>query len=178
MQEQYWLSFERIFKEYQHKGIDLLKEISDLCTDPIYPETFHHVLQDGFVLLRALQDMLEKKIPRYEQESIHPDQHCAVPLFAFVVYESMKEYFHSGKELQQLPEELTFRTLLGVYIRSLYPADSMLPIGSNYDDFPFVVFRSMNLGEARKKMFTGKYLFMSQEMNIINMLLSSDEERL
>ncbi len=174
MQEQYWLSFEQILKEYRNQGIDLLKEMSDLRRDPTYPETFHHALNDGLVLLQALQDMLENKIPRYEQESTHPDQHCAVPLPAFVIYELMKEFFHSGKELQELPEGMTFRALLEVYIRSLYPSDSMLPIGNNYEDFPFVVFRSLNLGEARNKMFTGKYLFMSQEMNIINMLFSSE----
>jgi hypothetical protein len=175
MQEKYWLSFEQILKEYRSQGIDLLKEMSDLSRDPTYPGTFHHVLNDGLVLLQALQDMLENKIPRYEQESTHPDQHCAVPLPAFVTYESMKEFFHSRKELQGLSEEVTFRALLEVYTRSLYPSDSMLPIGNNYDDFPFLVFRSLNLGEARNKMFTGKYLFMSQEMNIINMLLSSEE---
>jgi hypothetical protein len=176
MQEQYWLGFEQILKEYRGKGIDLLKEMSDLRRDPTYPETFHHALNDGLVLLQALQDMLENKIPRYEQESTYPDQHCAVLLPAFVIYEAMRDFFRSGKELQELPEGMSFRALLGVSIRSLYPSDSMLPIGSNYDDFPFVVFRSQNLGEARNKMFTGKYLFMSQEMNIINMLLSSDEE--
>lgn len=175
MQEKYWLSFEQILKEYRHKEIDLLKEMSDLRRDPTYPETFHHALNDGLVLLQALQDMLENKIPRYEQESTHPDQHCAIPLATLVIYESMRAFFRSGKELQELPEGMSFRALLGVYIRSLYPSDSTLPIGDNYDDFPFVIFRSQNLGEARNKMFTGKYLFMSQEMNIINMLLSSDE---
>jgi len=38
-----------------------------------------------------------------------------------------------------------------------------------------VVFRCLNLAEARRKMFTDKYLFMSHEFNILNMLLSSKE---
>jgi hypothetical protein len=35
--------------------------------------------------------------------------------------------------------------------------------------------KSLNLSEARRKMFTDKYLFMSHEFNILNMLLSSRE---
>jgi hypothetical protein len=66
--------------------------------------------------------------------------------------------------------------LLASYIRALYPADSLLPIGRSYDAFPFILFRSLNLGEARRKMFTDKYLFMSHEVNILNMLLSGKEE--
>jgi hypothetical protein len=35
-----------------------------------------------------------------------------------------------------------------------------------------VVFRSFNLKEVRNKLFSDTYLFISHEMNVLNMLLS------
>ena len=88
--------------------------------------------------------------------------------------DTLRSYF-SEKQACEEQQEHSFRTLLAAYVRTLYPADSLLPIGRSYDAFPFIVFRSLNLGEARRKMFTGKYLFISHEVNILNMLLSSKE---
>ncbi len=44
------------------------------------------------------------------------------------------------------------------------------------EEFPFLVFRSFHLAEARKKLFTDHYLFLSHEFNILNLLLSSYKE--
>jgi hypothetical protein len=137
-----------------------------------------HALKDGIALVKALQDMAEHKIPHYEQESHHTDQHYVFPIAVFLLQQEMKDYFARKQEPdnQDDPLQLSFHALLTRYIRTLYPADSMLPIGQQYDEIPFLVFRSLNVSAARSKMFTGKYLFMSRELNIINMLLSSTQE--
>ncbi len=122
--------------------------------------------------------MSEEKISHYEQVSSYTDQHYALPLSVFLLHKEMCDHFagkHESKD-QENPLHLPFHTLLTCYIRTLYPADSMLPIGQQYDEIPFLVFRSLNVSEARSKMFTGKYLFMSRELSIINMLLSSTQE--
>jgi len=38
--------------------------------------------------------------------------------------------------------------------------------------FPFIIFKSYALGEMRYKMFADKYLLVSNELNILNLLLS------
>jgi hypothetical protein len=178
MQEAYWMQFERVLKENKARNIDLLNAMYALSADDRYPPSFQTALKDAIALIKALQEMAEHKIPHYEQESSHTDQHYALPLATFLTYKEMIEHF-TGKhepDNEDNPLQLPFHTLLKRYVRTLYPADSMLPIGKQFDEFPFLVFRSLNLREARSRIFTGKYLFMSQELNIINMLLSSTKE--
>lgn len=177
MQEEYWMQFERVMKQNRIQNVDLIKTMYSLSADNCYPPSFQMALKDGIALISALQDIAEHKSPRYEQESKHTDQHYVLPLAVFLTYKEMVEHFAGKLELEEQdnPLRLPFRTLLERYVRTLYPADSMLPIGKHYDDFPFLVFRSLSVHEARSKMFTGKYLFMSQELNIMNMLLSSTQ---
>ncbi len=178
MQEAYRIQFEEVLKHNKARGVDLLAAMDELRTDRRYPPSFHNLLEDGMTLIKTLHDMAQHKIPQYEQESSYTDQHYALPIAVFLLHHEMKQYFaqHQEQENSDNPLHLSFRTLLSHYTRLLYPSDSMLPIGQQYDDFPFLVFRSLNVSEARSKMFTGKYLFMSREMNIINMLLSSTHE--
>lgn len=173
MQEKYWLRMEKAEK-HGEKTYDLLGTMYALSKDREYPESMQMALRDAIALMQALKDMKTGKIPYYEQESYHTDQHYTIPLVTFLAADVMKEFFANKRENKDSPEE-TFRSLLGAYVQRLYPTNSLLPLGEGYDDFPFVVFRSLNLGEVRSKMFTGKYLFMSHEFNIINMLLSSKE---
>jgi hypothetical protein len=60
-------------------------------------------------------------------------------------------------------------------MRALYPVSTVLPIGDRYREFPFIVFRCFSLQEARHKLFTDSYLFTSNELNVLNMLLSAKE---
>jgi hypothetical protein len=174
MQEKYWLQMENAV-DHGAKMDDLLATMYELSRERrAYPESTLMALRDAIALMQALKDMEVRKIPYYQQESYHTDQHYMLPLVTFLTAEVMKEFFASKRENKDGPEE-TFRNLLSAYVQRLYPANSLLPIGDGYDEFPFIVFRSLNLGEIRRKMFTGKYLFMSHEFNIINMLLSSKE---
>ena len=74
------------------------------------------------------------KATHYEQESNHSDQHYAIPLLAFLAYNEMQAYFKEHPEQEKA--ESSFHSLLSTYVRTLYPADSMLPIGKNYEDLP------------------------------------------
>ncbi len=173
MQEKYWLQTEHEVMPGE-KTFDLLATMYALSQDREYPESLHMALRDAIALMKALKSMEASKISYYAQESFHTDQHYTIPLVTFVIADSMKEFFANKREHKNI-SEATFHGLLSAYIQRLYPANSLLPLGEEYDDFPFIVFRSLNLGEVRRKMFTGKYLFMSHEFNIINMLLSSKE---
>jgi hypothetical protein len=174
MQEKYWLQMENAV-DHGAKMDDLLATMYELSRERrAYPESTLMALRDAIALMQALKDMEAGKIPYYQQESYHTDQHYTLPLVTFLTADVMKEFFAGKREDKDGPEE-TFRNLLSAYVQRLYPANSLLPLGDGYDEFPFIVFRSLNLGEIRRKMFTGKYLFMSHEFNIINMLLSSKE---
>ena len=134
-----------------------------------YPENLRFAIQDAIELIKNLKDDV-KKTQRLEQSSQHNDQYYALPLFAFISGEVMKEYFENEPEE---PEDQRFKDILSTYIRSLYPVGNVLPIGHNYKEFPFVVFRSYSLEEIRNKIFTEKYLLNSHELNVLNLILSS-----
>ena len=83
----------------------------------------------------------------------------------------MQEYFADSK-LEE-PEDKRLRDILSAYVRSIYPVDSVMPIiGHKYQDFPFIVFRSYSLEQMREKIFTDKYLLSSNELNVLNLILS------
>jgi hypothetical protein len=88
---------------------------------------------------------------------------------------NLEDFFIRQASLQSYePEDERFRDILAAYIRLLYPVGNILPIGNNYQDFPFVVFRSYSLEEMRQKVFTDKYLLSSNELNVLNLILSKD----
>ncbi|MBD2609248.1 helicase [Scytonema hofmannii FACHB-248] len=135
-----------------------------------YPESLRSAIKDAIELVTKLTDGVEKT-QRLEQFSQRFDQYYALPLYAFISGEAMSEYF--ANEPNE-PEDQRFRDILAAYIRVLYPVGNILPIGNNYQDFPFVVFRSYSLEEMRQKVFTDKYLLTSNELNVLNLILSRD----
>ncbi len=172
MQEKYWLHIQQE-EQTDEKTFDLLATMQALSNDGQYPESLHMALRDAIALIKALEKIGGNTSSYYAQESYHTDQHYSIPLVTFVVADTMKAFFaNANKRDNESTSQPAFHDVLSKYVRSLYPANSLLPIGEQYDAFPFIVFRSLNLGEVRRKMFTGKYLFMSHEFNIINMLLS------
>ncbi len=174
IQEKYVLQTEQKV-EQEEKVHDLVAIMRSLSNDTRYPESLHMALRDAIALMQAIKSMKESKIPYYEQESYHTDQHYTIPLVTFLVADILKEFFLNESDKDKNLSDTTFHGLLSAYVQHLYPANSLLPLGEGYDKFPFIVFRSLNLGEVRRKMFIGKYLFMSHEFNIINMMLSSKE---
>jgi hypothetical protein len=135
-----------------------------------YPESLRSAIKNAIELVKKLREPVNKT-QRFEQNSQHFDQYYALPLFTFIAGEAMSDYFESERKE---PENERFRDILATYIRSVYPVDNVLPIGHKYRDFPFVVFRSYSLEEIRKKSFTDKYLLTSNELNVLNLILSKD----
>ena len=111
----------------------------------------------------------------FEQNSQNLDQYYAVPLFVFVSGGLMSKYFKQELEEEEEEEETEFRTLLSRYVHYLYPSYNTLPIGRTYKEFPFVVFRSYSLAEMREKIYSDNYVFTSNELNILNLILSRVE---
>lgn len=171
MRENYRTGLDAVLRQQGTKH-DLFAEMEGICHTQRYPESVRMSMRDAIALVQGLRAMSPDKTPHYEQESQHADQHYAIPLITFLAYEVMKQYFEDAPAETDL-DQRSFRSLLISSIYSLYPADSFLPLGENYGEFPFVIFRSFNLAEARQRMFTDKYLFTSHEFNILNMLLSS-----
>ncbi len=136
-----------------------------------YPENLRSAIKDAIELVNRLNEEVNKT-QKLEQFSQNSDQYYALPLFTFISGEVLKEYFTNEPEE---PEYERFRDILATYIRLLYPVNNILPIGDGYREFPFVLFRSYSLKEIRKKSFTDKYLLTSNELNVLNLILSKEQ---
>lgn len=164
-------SYQMRFLDIQnYANIELWNNLKSISKNQTYPESLTSAVKDAIELVEKLINA-PAKTQNYLQKSQNIDQYYALPLFAFISGEVMKEYFDSKPEE---PEDQRFKDILSIYIRSLYPVNNVLPIGHNYKEFPFVVFRSYSLEEIRNKMFTEKYLLNSQELNVLNLILSQN----
>jgi hypothetical protein len=163
----------RLHQEIQ-KCVDngLLEKMYRIRDSESYPENVRSAITGGAIELLQFLNSDVEKTQYFEEQSQHFDRYYAIPLFAFVSGEEMQEYFaDSGLEE---PEDRQFRDILSAYMREMYPVDSVMPIGHKYQDFPFIVFRSYSLEQSRAKMFTDKYLLSSNELNVLNLILSKD----
>ncbi|WP_376794162.1 helicase [Thermogemmatispora sp.] len=180
LHEEYWISLLRLLQS-DRNGEELLRRMEKLVHDPRCNEEIRLLLKEGIVLIKELYRISRHAsvIPHVNQETRHADQHYTIPLHTLLVSQVFRNHFQSG-EKNLADSAWNFRRLLESYLRTLYPIDSVLPLSHHYESFPFLVFRSYNLSEARRKIFLDHYLFMSHELNIINMLLarSAPEEQL
>lgn len=158
----------RLLDIEKYANSQLWENLQNISRSKIYPESLTYAVRDAMELVARLRNA-PPKTQNFLQRSQHYDQYYALPLFAFISGKVMKEYFEN--ETQE-PEDQRFKDILSSYVRLLYPVGNILPIGHNYQEFPFVVFRSYSLQEIRNKVFTEKYLLNSHELNILNLILS------
>jgi hypothetical protein len=111
----------------------------------------------------------------FELSSQNSDQYYALPLFVLMSGATLAEYFQGFKGQPEEETEREFRTLLSRYVHSLYPAYNTLPIGRQYREFPFLIFRSYSLEEMRVNLFSEQYLLNSHELNVLSLILAKKE---
>jgi hypothetical protein len=100
------------------------------------------------------------------------DLYYAVPLLAYVVRDVVADRWDVDDD-----DDATtpLRILLRGHVQALYPSENYLPLAGRYRAFPFVLFSSSDLRSIRRKMFTGRYMLMSHDLNVLDMLLSKPE---
>lgn len=154
-----------------HGNEEILNQMLAISLNKNYPKSLRTAIKKSIELLDKLREN-NGKTQFYQQDSQQRDQYYALPLFAFITGEIMSEYFATEPEEA---EDERFRNILATYIHNLYPADHTLPIGYRYRNFPFVVFRSYSLEQMREKIYTDRYLLTSNELNVLNLILSQKD---
>ncbi|GHO59282.1 helicase-related protein [Ktedonobacter robiniae] len=167
LQERYVMQLEDKLRKVRESS--LYKRMQHINLSEDYPDSLRNAMYKALELIDLLNNASPEKTQHFTQDSRNPDQYYAIPLLAFLQENILKEYFSRSPEE---PEEASFRWLLAAYTRTFYPITSALPIGDEYDEFPFLLFRSFNLKEIRKRIFSDTHLLISNEMNVLNMLLS------
>ena len=168
IEEKFEMRMEQEILKYANN--DLLKKMYDLKRDPSSTESLKYAMDEAIELVKLLRERSEKT-QTLEQYSQRFDRYYALPLFTFISSEEITKYLANTEE----PEDKCFKNILKQYLQALYPIGNILPIGSKYSDFPFIVFTSYSLNEMRNKIFTNNYLISSNELNVLNLILATDE---
>ncbi len=173
MQGHYLMNIAKaLVEEVQSKELwGLLKKIQE---EEDYPESLRRAVKGALDLIEAIQRSPSHRTLHFLQDSSNEDQYYAIPLLAFLGRDIFQEYY--SKDVEE-PNEASFRQILGAYISTLYPSNEILPIGDEYQEFPFVVFRSAMLQDIRKHLFSTSSIFNSHELNILNLTLSYENDR-
>ena len=173
LEETYQIELENQIRRFANN--ELVNKMLSIMKSKDYPPNIKSAIESPLELIKILKgDKGNINTTQwFEQNSNNLDQYYAVPLFVFISGELMSKYFK--QELEEEEEETAFRTLLSKYIHSLYPAYNTLPIGRKYKEFPFIVFRSYSLKEIREKIYSDRYLLTSNELNVLNLILSREE---
>lgn len=172
LDQQYLLDMRQRFREQE--GQETLRLLWYLAEHANLPDQVRSDLRKARDLFSRLEKASQEKTQQFVQSSDFLDQYYALPLMAFFVPEVFEDHFATMSDSDEM---LPFRTLLERLIRTWYPTDATLPIGGNYRTFPFLVFRSYNLAEARHRIFAGTSLFVSYDLNVLNMLLLAESSR-
>ena len=161
---------------------ELMRQMRRIIEDKDYAESLSSGIKNG--AMEFVKFLRKDEIDRtqwFEVNGQNFDQYYAIPLFAFISAEVMKEYFKKEANKKEAnkkepeEEETEFRTLLSRYVHYLYPAYNTLPIGRKYREFPFLLFRSYSLEQMRENVFSDRYLLTSNELNVLNLILCKND---
>jgi hypothetical protein len=146
-----------------------------------YTEQLRTSIKVALELLRKIEQTRVDRTQLVRQKSKGTDRYYAIPQSLFTSGEAFEDYFKQKKMPNLFSQEDwkgddNFRSLLGNYLHAYYPVENVLPVNADYDTFPYVLFRSHSLPEARKNRFTERYMFTSNEFNILNVILSREDE--
>ncbi|MCW6034858.1 ATP-binding protein [Spirulina subsalsa FACHB-351] len=168
LEETYLLRLNNILKYQDGHLLELMKKVS---FRPQYPDELKEQIVNAIQLIEAVRD--SERSQQFQQFSQRLERYYAIPLFVFIVGDILREFF---EQKQEQAKEDSFREILAQYVRSIYPVDSnILPIGYQYEEFPFVVFHSCSLKEIRQQAFSEQYLLNSPTLNVLNLILSKPD---
>ncbi len=157
----------RVGQELRERG-DLLRDLLAIRKRDDCPESLRESIRAALDLLDLLpEDGAQSQY--LEQHTARPDQYYAIPLLALCAPEAFASHF-AAEDAEKV--DCPFRDVLASYARSLYPITDVLPLGSGYESFPFVLFTSHTLAEFRRKPFSAEHILTSHEFNVLNLILA------
>lgn len=173
----------RLAQEIQrYANHDLIRKMHFLVSQKkTYTEQLRTSLKVALELIKKIEQTRVERTQLVRQKSKGTDRYYAIPQSFFSCINEFADYFKQKKISSIFTQEDwkgddNFRQLLARYIHAYYPVDNLLPVTSDYGAFPYVLFRSHSLPEARKNRFTERYMFTSNEFNILNVILSRENE--
>lgn len=145
-----------------------------------YPD---NIKNEAFLAIDFIENLQQNAgVTQHLSDSTNfSDQYLAVPLHFLLADRTLKQAFVESQNKEALKGAAgdsnsalshNFRVLLESYVKALYPASDFLPIGDGYADFPWVIFKSYDLVQMRRSLFSANYCLNSRSLNLLNLILA------
>lgn len=168
VKETNYIDLEKILDKGQNE--DFIKKLKLLVTSGRYPKQITSAAYSLIDLAKTLFSELERS-QKLSQTSLSSERYYALPIQTFLSFQAFQDYFENEREVSNL----SFRDILARYVSTLALAYNILPIDSNYQNIPYVVFNSGAMDKLGKSLFNENQIFQSKEMNILNLILSQED---
>ncbi|MDF5708285.1 MAG: helicase-related protein [Nostoc sp. S4] len=165
VKETNYIDLEKIIDPERNE--DFIKKLKLLVKSGKYPKQITSAAYSLIDLARTLFSELERS-QKLSQTSRSSDRYYALPIQTFISFQAFEDYFENERRVSNL----SFRDILTKYVYTLALAYNILPIDSNYQNIPYVVFNSAAMEKLGKSLFNENQIFQSKEMNILNLILS------
>lgn len=168
VKETNYIDLEKILD--QDRNEDFIRKLKLLITSGRYPKQITSAAYSLIDLAKTLFSELERS-QKLSQTSLSSERYYALPIQTFISFKAFEEYFDNDRKVPNL----SFRDILASYVYTVALAYNILPIDSNYQNIPYVVFNSAAMDKLGKNLFNENQIFQSKEMNILNLILSQED---
>ncbi|MEH2301541.1 MAG: helicase-related protein [Nostoc sp.] len=168
VKETNYIDLEKILDQGQNE--DFIKKLKPLVISGRYPKQITSAAYSLIDLAKTLFSELERS-QKLSQTSLSSERYYALPIQTFLSFQAFQDYFENERKVSNL----SFRDILARYVSTLALAYNILPIDSNYQNIPYVVFNSGAMDKLGKSLFNENQIFQSKEMNILNLILSQED---
>ena len=160
-----FLNFQRDLTGYiLEKGESIRKMLGKAYKDPNLSQQLKGELKKAGETLKYFRQNNTQVSMSLKDTTQAVDRFLAMPLVTPFVYDEFEKYI-------EIEEDNTFKDILQSYIKAYYSVGDVLPISSDYENIPFVTFRSAALKNMRNRIYNKRYMFCSSELNLLNLLL-------
>ncbi|OQW91620.1 MAG: hypothetical protein BWK78_04100 [Thiotrichaceae bacterium IS1] len=162
-------------------SVNLVKRLYATGSKENYPDTLKMALRKIAKELEKIQEAWKQTDNSQQIHSSYQntDQFVALPLPVLFDPVAFSKYFSDALARSyemETTEHDAYRNILEHFLRLFYPLNDSLPLDNDYSDFPFLLFRCNNLINRRKQHFDRRYWFSSTDFNVVNLILSQQEE--
>ena len=179
VKETNYIELDKIINPQQNQ--EFISKVRLLSKSEKYPKQLTRAAHSLIDLAQNIFSELERS-QKISQSSLRSDRYYALPIQTFMALKALGEYFETTREEEnrlQAPKSRvfnpSFREILVNYIHTLFSAHNILPIDSNYQNIPYVVFNSGVIDKLGQNIFNENQIFQSKEMNIFNLILSQED---
>lgn len=147
----------------------LFKDLTLIGKSKEYPLSLKNGANDVLDIIRKIENSRQSQTLRDKKS--FSDQYLAIHTSTLTIGKIPET---NESEFNQIKEKI--RENFQRYIKSMYSSNNFLPVANNFENFPYLSFRSLALESQWHRLFDENLLVASPELNTLALMLSSTDK--